>query len=129
MFTTPAFWDLTLAASKMGLYIIIYKQGKRKKQNFFVIFSYLLNTYRPFHKTLPRSSSFVNWISVRFNETGCIKTLLDLHSVQIISLLDISLTTKSTNCTPPPSFMAHRCFVDIEPRKCTLSTLSDSSKL
>ena len=28
-------------------------------------------TYRPFHKTLPRSSAFVNWISVRFYETGC----------------------------------------------------------
>ena len=28
--------------------------------------------YRPFHKTLPRSSAFVNWISARFYETGCI---------------------------------------------------------
>ena len=28
--------------------------------------------YRPFHKTLPRSSAFVNCISVRFYETGCI---------------------------------------------------------
>ena len=27
--------------------------------------------YRPFHKTLPRSNAFVNWISVRFYETGC----------------------------------------------------------
>ena len=27
-------------------------------------------TYRPFHKTLPRSSAFVNWISVRYYETG-----------------------------------------------------------
>ena len=27
--------------------------------------------YRPFHKTLPRSSTFVNWISVRFYETDC----------------------------------------------------------
>ena len=27
--------------------------------------------YRPFHKTLPRSSAFVNWISVRFYETDC----------------------------------------------------------
>ena len=25
--------------------------------------------YRPFHKTLPRTSAFVNWISVRFYET------------------------------------------------------------
>ena len=30
-------------------------------------------TYRPFHKTLPRSNAFVNWISVRFYETGCIR--------------------------------------------------------
>ena len=28
--------------------------------------------YRPFHKTLPRSSVFVNWLSVRFYETDCI---------------------------------------------------------
>ena len=28
--------------------------------------------YRPFHTTLPRSSAFVNWISVRFYETDCI---------------------------------------------------------
>ena len=27
--------------------------------------------YCPFHKTLPRSSAFVNWISVRFYETDC----------------------------------------------------------
>ena len=27
--------------------------------------------YRPFHKTLPRSSLFVNWISVRFYEMDC----------------------------------------------------------
>ena len=25
-----------------------------------------------FHKSLPRASAFVNWISVRFYETGCI---------------------------------------------------------
>ena len=28
--------------------------------------------YRPFHKTLPRSSAFVYWISVRFYETESI---------------------------------------------------------
>ena len=28
-------------------------------------------TYRPFYKTLPRSGAFCNWISVRFDETGC----------------------------------------------------------
>ena len=30
-------------------------------------------SYRQFHKTLPRSSAFVNWISVWFHETGCIR--------------------------------------------------------
>ena len=28
--------------------------------------------YRPFHKTLPRSVTNVNWIPVRFDATGCI---------------------------------------------------------
>ena len=32
--------------------------------------------YRPFHKTLPRSSAFVKWISVKFYETGCIKEFI-----------------------------------------------------
>ena len=31
-------------------------------------------SYRPFHKTLPRSSTFVNWSSVRFYETDCTLT-------------------------------------------------------
>ena len=31
----------------------------------------VLIKYRPFHKTLPSSSAFVNWISVRFYETDC----------------------------------------------------------
>ena len=30
--------------------------------------------YRLFHKTLPRSSAFVNWISVRLHETDCSST-------------------------------------------------------
>ena len=29
--------------------------------------------YRPFHKTLPKSKAFVNWISGRFYETDCTK--------------------------------------------------------
>ena len=32
-----------------------------------------LNIYCPFHKTLSRSSVFVNWISVRFYEMNCNK--------------------------------------------------------
>ena len=31
----------------------------------------ILFGYHPFHKTLPISSAFVNWISVRFYETDC----------------------------------------------------------
>ena len=30
--------------------------------------------YQPFHKTLTRSSAFLNWISVKFYETGCMWT-------------------------------------------------------
>ena len=38
-----------------------------------ILYDYLpIFTYRPFHKTLPRSSSYVNWSSVRFYETDCI---------------------------------------------------------
>ena len=33
--------------------------------------------YRPFHKTLLRPSAFVNWILVRFYETGCSKKFTD----------------------------------------------------
>ena len=32
---------------------------------------FLLFMYRPFHKTIPRSRAFVNWISVRVYETDC----------------------------------------------------------
>ena len=43
----------------------------------FVCFSYsacpyMMVMYRLFHKTLPRSNVIVNWISVRFYETGCV---------------------------------------------------------
>ena len=36
-------------------------------------YMYKTLTYHPFHKTLPRSKPFVNWISVRFYDTGCRK--------------------------------------------------------
>ena len=44
----------------------------------YVIYSYI---YRPFHKTLLRSSAFVNWSSVRFYETVCImsKTTVSIY--------------------------------------------------
>ena len=42
--------------------------------------------YRPFHKTLPRSSAFINWISVRFYETDCnLKQVYDNNKVIIAS--------------------------------------------
>ena len=31
--------------------------------------------YRPFHKTLPRSSAFLKWSSVKFYETGCSRSM------------------------------------------------------
>ena len=36
---------------------------------YYSTFCYLWIIYSPFHETLPRSSTFVNWISVRFYET------------------------------------------------------------
>ena len=44
-----------------GMVKICPKKDNKKK--------YLI--YRPFHKTLPRTSVFVYWISVRFYETDC----------------------------------------------------------
>ena len=35
----------------------------------------ILTSLCPFHKTLPRSSAFINWISVRFYETIYFKLL------------------------------------------------------
>ena len=34
--------------------------------------TFVHKVYRLFHKTLPRSIAFVNWISLRFYETGCV---------------------------------------------------------
>ena len=56
-------------------------QNKNKKNKFicnqscwkWFKFKPLSSKYRPFHKTLPRSSAFLNRVSVRFYETGCIK--------------------------------------------------------
>ena len=39
--------------------------------------------YRPFHKTLPRSSEPVNWISLRFYETDCISNSVD-HKIILL---------------------------------------------
>ena len=38
-------------------------------------------SYRPFHKTLPRSTGFVNRISVRFYETDCINLFQNIQDM------------------------------------------------
>ena len=40
----------------------------------------------PFHKTLPRSSAFINWISVRIYETDCIQILFCFSKIPSIFL-------------------------------------------
>ena len=52
--------------------------------------------YRTFYKTLPRSSVFVNLISVRFYETDCI---LGKPRKKVIFLMAVSLKLSP----PPPS--------------------------
>ena len=71
--TSNPFWNyLQLSYMYMKFFYKIYN-GKRIRQcQPFLGFRPL--SYRPFHKTLPRSSAFVNWILVRFYETGCRKT-------------------------------------------------------
>ena len=41
-----------------------------------IIYKRWVWTYRPFHKTLPRFSAFLNWLSVIFYETDCIQHIL-----------------------------------------------------
>ena len=53
---------------------LFFAASLRVFENFtitFVLTSVRLISYRPFHKTLPRYSAYVNWISVRIYETGC----------------------------------------------------------
>ena len=45
--------------------------------------------YRPFQKTLPRSSAFVYWISVRFYETDCSK-----KNIYIVTSFPVSEETR-----------------------------------
>ena len=52
--------------------------------------------YHPFHKTLPRSSACVNWISVRFYETGCIERLADAGNKAGKTEIKVQLLIKST---------------------------------
>ena len=53
--------------------------------------------YRPFHKNLPRSSAFVNWISARFYETDCILCILygvklDQSFVSVLVVLGVTMS-------------------------------------
>ena len=57
----------------------IFKAKILRKKNMLIV-----------HKTLPRSSAFVNWTSVRFYETGCI------INVQIYVILRKNIQ----NCLP-----------------------------
>ena len=55
--------------------ICLYFEFKQYSPFIFLMFpkKFLLLMYQPFHKTLQRFSAFVNWISVRFYETDCIR--------------------------------------------------------
>ena len=58
-------------------------KGTTKEEEGLARLSYI---YRPFHKTLPRSSAFVKWSSVRFYETDCIYSFL-LWRLQFMRLI------------------------------------------
>ena len=51
---------------------------------FFKSILIIVSTYRQFHKTLPRSSVLVNWISVRFSEMDCMKIYLRIYNIEYI---------------------------------------------
>ena len=55
-------------------------------------------TYRPFHKTLPRSSAFCNWISVRFYETGCTKIRNTRNSKTYVNKWFVQVIDTTENC-------------------------------
>ena len=49
------------------------------------VITFFVIRYRPFHETIPRSSAFVNWNSVRFYETGCIQNwCLNCNWLQLV---------------------------------------------
>ena len=53
----------------LGLFLVVegtYNENYLHKVNVY---------YRPFPKTLPKYSGFVNWMSVRFYEMGCMQIL------------------------------------------------------
>ena len=73
--------DIVIASSKeiMIIAIIFLKglKGTKKTQRKLIQFhsgsikSFCIIIYLPFHKTLSRSSAFLNWLSVRFYECIC----------------------------------------------------------
>ena len=59
--------------------------------------------YRPFHKTLPRSCAFVNWISVRFYEMDCTQKNIYKKKTRSASItLDFCCY-----CPEPPGFQCN----------------------
>ena len=61
--------------------------------------SMYLCVYRPFHKTLPRSSAFVNLISVRFYETDCTSCLATVRCLLcVITIRKLLYNCKMCNC-------------------------------
>ena len=66
--------------------------------------------YSIFHKTLSRFSAFLNWISVRFYETGCTSSYKSLYSPRQLSsdFLLAHLTDLSRPLRPPrPIFLSN----------------------
>ena len=64
-----------VGCSPLQQWVQASKRERRKRDLFSVV------RYRPFHKTLPRTSAFVNWISVRFYETDCTRNITILALV------------------------------------------------
>ena len=64
----------------LQLYLYIYLSIYLSMYEYVSIFI-TLSVYRQFHKTLPRSSVFLNWISVRFYEMDCMyhKNFMNLY--------------------------------------------------
>ena len=63
-----------------------YKRKLRHYVVYVAIYKGTCSKYRPFHKTLPRSSAFLNWISVRFYETDCMSSFTQYVVAIILSI-------------------------------------------
>ena len=60
--------------------------------------------YSPFHKTLPKCSFQMHWISVRFDEMGDIRVYISLFSM-IWWSRGVFLGGAKGTCAPPPSIL------------------------